>query len=77
MNTENPAINLLALAADADAVWFRDELAYAWRTAHDEAVVAYDAWRDSPGSTGYAAYRAAQDCADQAQDVLASNPRVP
>jgi hypothetical protein len=48
-----------------------DELAYAWRSAQDEAVVAYQRWCESPGPSEYTAYRAAQDRADQAQDVLA------
>jgi hypothetical protein len=34
-------------------------------------VGAYEAWRESPSRTAYAVYRAAQDRADQAQDVLA------
>jgi hypothetical protein len=72
MKTQDPQINILALAAEADRLWFRDELAYARRTAHDEAVAAYEAWRESPGRTAYAVYRAAQDRADQAQDVLAT-----
>lgn len=71
MNIENPAVNIPAIGAEADAVWFADELADAWRTAQDEAVVAYHAWRESPGLIEYAVYRAAQDRADQAQDVLA------
>ena len=61
-----------ALAEEADELWFRDELAYAWRVAQDEAVAAYEAWRDSAGANEYAVYRAAQDRADQAQDALAS-----
>jgi hypothetical protein len=65
-----------ALARNADAGWFRDELAFAWRTAQDEAVAAYEAWRRSPGRTAYAVYRAAQDRTDQAQDVLASATEV-
>jgi hypothetical protein len=75
MTTQDTRINILALAA-ADRLWFRDELAYARRTAQDEAVAAYEAWRESPGRAGYAAYRAAQDRADQAQDVLAAAARV-
>ena len=72
MNKEDIPINILALAEEADELWFRDELAYAWRVAQDEAVAAYDAWRDSPGADDYAVYRAAQDRADQAQDTVAS-----
>ena len=64
-------INILDLAAEADARWFRDELAYAWRTAQDEAVAAYQAWQATPGRAAYAVYTAAQDRADHAQDLLA------
>jgi hypothetical protein len=71
MKAHDTSTNVLALAAAADALWFRDELAYAWRTAHGEAVAAYEAWRASPGRSAYAVYRAAQDRANQAQDVLA------
>ena len=69
-NTRQSPVNILALA-EADALWLRDELAFAWRTAQDEAVAAYYAWCESPGRTAYAVYRAAQDRADQAQEVLA------
>jgi hypothetical protein len=72
MNTEDSPTNILAVAEDADEAWFLDELAFAWRTAQDEAVAAYEAWRETPGATEYAVYRAAQDHADKAQDVLAS-----
>ena len=72
MNKEDVPINILALAEEADELWFRDELAYAWRVAQDDAVAAYEVWRDSPGANDYAVYRAAQDRADQAQDALAS-----
>ena len=71
MSTSSPDIDMAAIAAEGDAVWFRDELAYAWRAAQDEAVAAYRAWQELPGSNEYAVYRAAQDRADQAQDVLA------
>jgi hypothetical protein len=63
---------LAALARNEDTSWFRDELAIAWRTAQDEAVAAYQAWRDAPGRTAHAVYQAAQDRANQAQDVLAA-----
>jgi hypothetical protein len=71
MNIEDSFVDFLALAAAADASWLDDELAFAWRSAQDEAVAAYDAWRELPGQIAYAVYRAAQDRADQAQDVLA------
>jgi Type I restriction enzyme HindI endonuclease subunit-like, C-terminal len=44
----------------------------AWVAAQQEATSAYGYWGDHPDPTGYAVYRAAQDRADQAQDVLAS-----
>ena len=75
MNSGSPAANVLALAAAADQQWFRDELAYAWRTAQDEAVAAYEAWRATPGRTTHAVYTAAQDRADHAQDLLAQAAR--
>ena len=56
----------------ADAAWLRDELALSWRGAQDEAVAAYRAWCDQPSAGTYTRYRAAQDRADQAQDVLAA-----
>jgi hypothetical protein len=63
-------MNLPALL-EADADWLIDELEAAWRAAQDEAVLAYEAWQDEPDADSYAVYRAAQDRADQAQDVLA------
>jgi hypothetical protein len=50
--------------------WFYDELAFAWRTAQDDAASAYRVWSSRPGPDAYAAYRAAQDRADAAQDAL-------
>ena len=73
LNNDAPAINVLALAEAADRAWFRDELAFAWRVAHDEASAAYRAWCEAPGPAGYAVYRAAQDRADQAQDAMAAD----
>lgn len=43
----------------------------AWSEARDEAHEAYRAWRAVPTSETYAAYRAAQDREDAAQDTLA------
>jgi hypothetical protein len=74
MDKNNAPINILELAEGADELWFRDELAYAWRDAQDEAIAAYEAWCESPGPDGYAVYRAAEDRADQAQEVLARKP---
>ena len=47
----------------------------AWREAHDEAVDAYRRWRAGRTRVEYAAYRAAQDRADAAQDALAARTR--
>jgi len=44
----------------------------AWSNAHDEAAAAYRAWRGGGGARAYAAYRAAQDREDAAQDALAA-----
>jgi hypothetical protein len=44
----------------------------AWRDAHAEAADALRDWRALPGDRGaYAAFRAAQDREDAAQDALA------
>jgi hypothetical protein len=75
MHATPTTIDILALAAVADRLWLRDELAYAWRTAQDEAVVAYQAWRATPGRATHAVYTAAQDRADRAQDLLARAAR--
>jgi hypothetical protein len=46
--------------------------AEAWRDAHQEAAAAFRAWGARPGdAAAYAAYRAAQDREDAAQDALA------
>jgi hypothetical protein len=46
--------------------------AEAWRDAHEEAAWALRRWRGAPGDrAAYAAYRAAQDREDAAQDALA------
>jgi hypothetical protein len=43
-----------------------------WRDARDDAALAWREWRAAPGSSvAYAAYRAAQDREDAAQDALA------
>jgi hypothetical protein len=43
----------------------------AWREAHEEAARALRGWRTVPGDrAAYAAYRAAQDREDAAQDAL-------
>jgi hypothetical protein len=43
----------------------------AWHEAREEAVDAYGTWRSAPTAESYAVYRAAQDRADAAQDILA------
>ena len=43
----------------------------AWRDAHEDAAAAYRAWRRERSAATYAAYRAAQDREDAAQDALA------
>ena len=46
--------------------------AEAWRDAHEDAAGAWRAWRAAPGDVlAYAAYRAAQDREDAAQEALA------
>jgi hypothetical protein len=42
----------------------------AWRDAAEEAAAGLRAWRVDPGPESYAAYRAAQDREDAAQDAL-------
>jgi hypothetical protein len=49
-----------------------DELVLAWRGARDEANAALGEWRLRPTGEGFAAFRAAEDRADAAQDALAS-----
>ena len=45
---------------------------HAWRDASEEAAAALEDWRSAPGDLDvYAAYRAAQDREDAAQDALA------
>jgi hypothetical protein len=56
--------------AGVPSTWIHDELHFAWRAAHDEAAAAYAGWRNEPSVIGYAVYRAAQDRADAAQDML-------
>ena len=76
MNDQDSAIDMLAMGAEADWAWVRDELAFAWRSAQDEALSSYRAWSEAPGRTTYVVYRAAQDRADQAQDALADGKRI-
>jgi hypothetical protein len=43
----------------------------AWEEARDDALDAYRLWRTTACHEAYSVYRAAQDRADAAQDVLA------
>jgi hypothetical protein len=49
-----------------------DELLLAWRGARDEANTALETWRLQRTRGAFAAFRAAEDRADAAQDALAS-----
>ena len=62
---------VLSRPVPADAS-LRDQLWFAWDEAQLEAECAYEAWRVSSDKEGYAAYRAAQDRADAAQEALAA-----
>ena len=58
----------LEIVLRRDPEW-RQVLA-ACRDAAEEAAAALLAWRSAPGPLSYAAYRAAQDREDAAQDAL-------
>ena len=45
----------------------------AWRDAHDDAGAAFRRWAGERTPGAYAAYRAAQDREDAAQDALAAS----
>jgi hypothetical protein len=60
---------VLRRSARNGPVW--NELYDAWSDAHEEAEDAYRAWRARADGSAYAAYRAAQDREDAAQDALA------
>ncbi len=60
---------VLRRSADAGPMW--NELYDAWSDAHEEAEDAYRDWRAGSDVAAYAAYRAAQDREDAAQDALA------
>jgi len=51
-------------------------IAAAWQDARDDAVAAYAIWRLRRDAESYAAYRAAQDREDAAQDALTVSPAV-
>jgi hypothetical protein len=48
----------------------------AWSDAREDAAEAYCEWRRVRTRAAYAAYRAAQDREDAAQDALAASPGV-
>jgi hypothetical protein len=48
-----------------------DQPVWTWRRAQAHAREAYEHWRSHGGAAAFAAYRAAQDRADSAQDELA------
>ena len=48
----------------------------AWSDAHEDAADAYRVWKRRRDVGSYAAYRAAQDREDAAQDALAASPGV-
>jgi hypothetical protein len=60
---------VLRRTADHGPAW--NALYDAWSDAHEEAEEAYRSWTRSRGAPQYAAYRAAQDREDAAQDALA------
>ncbi|MFL5895493.1 MAG: hypothetical protein ACJ76Z_10305 [Thermoleophilaceae bacterium] len=68
---------LLAKSAGLDepgaSEWIQVKRADARRAAEDEATRAYRYWFETSDRIGFAIYRAAQDRADQAQDVLAAH----
>ncbi len=57
--------------ADPPVFQDRHEVYAIWCAARAEANIAYDGWATSPGRDTFAAYRAAEDRADAAQDTLA------
>lgn len=77
-----PANNLQQLLQDledtrelvlGDETAAADGLHGAWRAAHEEATLAFGAWRLHGGSEAYAVYLAAEDRADAALDALAAS----
>jgi hypothetical protein len=49
-----------------------DALVAAWKAARDDAMFAYDAWREGAGVEEFAVYRAAADREEAAAAALAS-----
>jgi hypothetical protein len=48
-----------------------DPLTAAWKAARDDAISAYEAWRDGTGLESFTVYRAAADREEAAAAVLA------
>jgi hypothetical protein len=61
--------------AGVASTWVHDELRVVWRDAQAEAAAAYAGWRNEPSAAAYAVYRAAQDRADAAQEMLSRHRR--
>jgi hypothetical protein len=61
----------LVLRSEAERGPSWDAVYTAWSDAHEEAEDALRVWRATGGQRAYAAYRAAQDREDAAQDALA------
>jgi hypothetical protein len=71
---------LLDQVADTRELVLRREATWApvrdaWSDAHEDAAEAYRVWQRRRDVASYAAYRAAQDREDAAQDALAASPR--
>jgi hypothetical protein len=81
MNPHNRLDHLLHDLEDGCEIVFRDPngdadpLHSAWRNAADGAGSAYAAWRSTRTSLTHAAYLAAADQADAAQEALARRAR--
>jgi len=56
---------------EPQVTWVFRVLSCSRELAQLEATLAYEEWRRRPGRAAYAAFRAAQDQADAAQDALA------
>jgi hypothetical protein len=60
---------ILRHEAEPERLW--SPVYVAWSDAHEDAERALGTWRGSGSGEAYAAYRAAQDREDAAQDALA------
>jgi hypothetical protein len=67
-----PLAGELVLVGSPADISLGDPLSWAWSAAEAEAVLAYEAWRESPSAEASAVYRAAAARADAAQDALAA-----